>query len=180
MKQLLNLKKKFSDLKGVNLPEGIRISVFDLDDTLFNGNSSFQYYLYLCRLGLFPCSTFLSASVFLFRYQFLGLPPSELHQLVFSKLLKGKSMKTISQPVTDFWDKRFHDSFYVPAISTLRRCQEKGHYVLLLSSSPEFLVGPIAKELEVDEYKASGYDLDKKGELTSISTNVDGSFDRIG
>jgi len=85
-------------------------------------------------------------------------------------------MKTISQPVTDFWDKRFHDSFYVPAISTLRRCQEKGHYVLLLSSSPEFLVGPIAKELEVDEYKASGYDLDKKGELTSISTNVDGSF----
>ena len=106
----------------------------------------------------------------------MGLSPSKLHEAVFSKFLRNLQLETLAQHATGFWQNLLPASFYFPATSLLEESRFSGHYTLLISSSPEFLVAPIAKQLKVDEYKASCYALDGEGKMLSISLNVDGQY----
>lgn len=63
---------------------------------------------------------------------------------------------------------------YSPAIARLKLAQQLGHYTVILSNSPSFLVSAIAKFFSVDEWQASEYGLDKDRKLCNIASLMQG------
>lgn len=63
---------------------------------------------------------------------------------------------------------------YEPALKKLREGQLRGHHIVLISSSPSFLVKLIAVHFGIDEYYATEYQIDTEGKFVSIDKVLDG------
>ena len=65
-------------------------------------------------------------------------------------------------------EKDFYRFLYYPTFNRLRRAQHQGHYTVILSNGPSFIVGPIAEYLGVNEWYSSHYDVDDKGNFSAV------------
>jgi len=151
-----------------------QISAFDLDHTLVFSNSGMLFYRSLISRGYFSSFSILKAFSYAMRHSFCGLSLSALHGKVFNQLLKGEDLKFFEEEVAHFLATNFHEFLYSPALTRLRRAQHEGHYTVILSAGPSFLVGPIANYLGVNEWYASKYKVDAKGIFESIQSLVSG------
>ena len=152
----------------------MRFSVFDLDKTLLSKNSSFEFCKYLYKKKIFSSSFFLKSIFYSIRYQYFGLTLEKLHHKVFQTLLHGFSFHILSDYVCSFVEKELEGLLYMPALERLKRAQHQGHFTMILSNSPNFLVGAIAHRLQVDDWKASEYKVDKDWRLCQISRILHG------
>ncbi len=145
------------------------IHLFDLDGTLVKGNSSFHFFLYLLRKGILPWSSFFRAAAlfFAFKRQWISLP--QFHREVFRVFLKGKKKALFVDAVEPFLDLWLEKS-----LDRLLLAQAAGEKILL-SSSPDFLVGPIAQRLHIKRWEASQYAVDHEGVFSEIVNIVDGA-----
>lgn len=150
------------------------LCAFDLDHTLIRENSSFQFFRFLMRVGFFSKFSIFFSSFLYIRHHFLNLSLSQLHEIVFKKFLFGESLDILEQYIEEYLNGEFVKSLYYPAIEHLRRAQHLGHYTVILSNSPAFLVEHIADHLGVNEYHASQYGLDHNGNLSKIISIVEG------
>ncbi|EKE22155.1 MAG: hypothetical protein ACD_7C00037G0001 [uncultured bacterium] len=97
-----------------------------------------------------------------------------LHKRFFYKFLKNKSYEELANHVDVFLDKYLDKIFYLPAIKKLHEAVLDNHYIALFSSSPFFLVKPIADVLKIKEYRSTLYDLNDEKKFSKISVIVDG------
>ena len=67
-----------------------------------------------------------------------------------------------------FFRKIYISLVYEPVRRRLQEAQDAGHHVLLLSSSPDFLVGEIARRLSVERWKSTTYEVNE-GVYSKIS-----------
>lgn len=74
----------------------------------------------------------------------------------------------------DFLDESFDAMLYQPVMEHLKMAQSQGDKVLILSSSPDFLVRAIANRLGVQQWKGTGYQIDDEGKFSFISHVMDG------
>lgn len=139
------------------------ISAFDLDRTLFNSNSSYEFGRYLCRTGHFSNRALIFIFLCNFLYTIKVFSLKRLHRCAFYYLFKGAPVNSIEKWVTAFLDQHFDQMLYEPAIQKLKSAKQAGHLTIILSSSPKFLVEPIAKRLEVSLWGATEYAIDKNG-----------------
>ncbi|MGM0440040.1 MAG: HAD family hydrolase [Chlamydiota bacterium] len=151
------------------------ISVFDLDHTLLSVNSSFRFGMYLFwrgRMSLIDLYSWFSGYL---RHKYFNTPLEDLHQQVFRRLFKGKNIEEYRPLVEGFVTKKFSSILKAPIVDALERAKRAGHYTVVLSNSPIFVVGPIAKRLEVDEWEGTSYLIDDEGVLNAVDKTVDGS-----
>jgi HAD superfamily phosphoserine phosphatase-like hydrolase len=137
------------------------ISAFDLDHTLLNANSSFRFGLYLCQNKHLPLSSWFFIILCHLRHSLGLLSVTKLHETAFRRLFQGRSEPLIQKWVNEFLDKYLALLLYDPAVQRLKEAQKQGHLTVILSSSPGFLVEPIAKRLGVPLWKATKYAVDK-------------------
>lgn len=140
---------------------------FDLDHTLITSNISFDFGLYLYRRGIISLFNLIALMSWYLRHKLLGLGIEELHKAAFRRLFKGVSLDMIKTEVELFLKEKPPTLNY-PAISYLEPDS------VLLSSSPDFLVGPICKMLNIQYYKASSYAVDPSGCLNRIHEVIEG------
>jgi len=152
----------------------LQIAVFDLDRTLIKSNSSFQFCLYLYKHKVLSLFYVIKSCVYYIQHRFLGLSLTQLHEKTFKTLLKGMSLSVIASHVKSFVDGWLSEALYYPAFSELRRAQHLGFYTMILSNSPGFLVKVIAERLNVSEWKATEYEVDKDGRLCHIAHVLNG------
>ncbi len=76
----------------------------------------------------------------------------------------------IEDQVEQFLKEEFYRYIYFPSFARLRRAQHEGHLTIILSNSPSFIVGPIARYLGVPLWSASEYKVDKKGVLEAVKS----------
>jgi HAD superfamily hydrolase (TIGR01490 family) len=157
----------------------LQICVFDLDRTLIKSNSSFEFCLYLYNRKVFSIFYVLKSILYYIQHRFLGLSLTELHEKTFRTVLKGMPLVNISRHVKDFVDHWLAGALYLPAFSELRRAQHLGYYTMILSNSPSFLVKVIAEKLNVCDWKATEYEVDKDGKLCHIAHVLNGK-DKAG
>lgn len=146
------------------------VSAFDLDGTLVKGNSSYHFCKYLSRKGVLPFYSVPLSAFYYARHYFLGMPLSKIHQKIFNNLLLGRSLKDLEKHIEGFLEEYLPRSLYFPAVNSLRLAQHLGHYTVILSNSPSFLVAPLARFFGVDEWKATEYAVDKDQKLCHISS----------
>ncbi len=152
----------------------MELSAFDLDDTLIEGNSSASFCKYLYRQGELPLSVLLHSLLYSVRHRFLGMSLPDLHHSVFNRLLKGRPFAMLEKYIDKFVNEYVEKSLYLPAFIRLRRAQQLGHYTMILSNAPSFLVERFAKVLGVNAYKATEYLVDENRKFDRIKKVLEG------
>lgn len=152
------------------------MSLFDLDHTLLNKNSSFQFGIYLYRQKVLPLSSVLYyVSCYSFhKLSFLSL--QKLHRKIFSRLFLGKSSSKFIQLAEAFVKEKFESMLYFPAVRELEEAKKSGHFTAIFSSSPDFLVSLIARRFKVHEWVATRLHKDDKGHFSTLSEVVEGKL----
>jgi HAD superfamily hydrolase (TIGR01490 family) len=150
------------------------LSVFDLDHTLVSKNCSFLYCVNLVRKGVFPASYLFFSIYYYMRHRFGVLSLKGLHEGIFEKLLKGISLVSLEKEADDFVAQLLSKTYYFPALERLKLAQHLGHYTVILSNSPSFLVSRVANLLRVDAWRATEYAVDKDDKLCHISALMQG------
>lgn len=98
-----------------------------------------------------------------------------LHQRVFKVYFKNYPKEKLLFLMESFLDHHF-ESLIHPLVFT-EFLEAKGNSVLaLLSSSPDFIVEPIAKRLEIPFWIGTCYPVDSYGRLCKITHIVDGEY----
>lgn len=151
-----------------------KLSVFDLDHTLITANCSYRFCCFLFRRKLITPLSFFKASYYYARHLFFGLPLLELHRQVFNQLLKGLSPDAMKVHVDHFVEEFLGSALYMPAVVRLRLAEQLGEHTAIFSNSPDFLVGPIAKFLGVESWRATTYMHDEEGHFSGLACVVDG------
>lgn len=154
--------------------KNVGLVVFDLDHTLITANSSFRFGLYLYRQRFFPSTVFLSCLIAYMRHKWCGMSLQRLHVKSFEHLFKGCHLSNICQHVDRFLAQNLESMLYAPAVERLKSAQIRGDTVLILSSSPDFLVGEIARRLQVENWRATTYQIDSDERFISISHVMEG------
>lgn len=146
-----------------------QISVFDLDHTLFSGNSSFSFGLYLFRKKHYSFAHLLAISV-VYALVYAGvLSIAKLHEVGFKYLFRGKSEIELKEWVEEFLnEKSFETHLYKPAFEKLKAAQAEGQLTVILSTSPAFIVEAISKRLNVTHWRATQYALDNERRFCHI------------
>jgi len=148
--------------------------VFDLDRTLIVSNCSVHFCRYLVSKGILSPLTLLHSALYYFRHVFLNMTPSELHSRIFERFLKGRSLESIEKEVDAFLERYLKSALYFPVLCQLKLAQHLGHYTLILSNSPHFLVKKIAEALGVSQWRATEYAVDKEQKLCHIASIMQG------
>lgn len=150
------------------------LSVFDLDHTLLTVNISYRFGFHLCRSRFFSRWSFYLGVIDYGRHLYLGMTLTELHQRVFARLFKGHSRRVLEPQAAQFLQSELPALVYPAAMHRLKEAKKRGDYILILSSSPDFLVKPIAKELGATAWNSTIYEEDEEGILCSITQVMDG------
>lgn len=152
----------------------VYLTVFDLDRTIVADNCSFEFCRYLVNKKILPSISLLYSLFYYVKHIFFGMSLTRLHDKVFERLLQGRSLKVIEENVEPFLREYLFSRIYPPAIAQLRLAQHLGHYTLILSNSPSFLVEKIAHVLGVNEWRATQYAVDKEHNLCHIASIMQG------
>ena len=150
------------------------LTVFDLDRTLIKTNSSFRFCSQLVRARILPISAFFYAWLCCARWQWLNLSLAELHHRVFDKILKGLSFQKLQVQAGEFVKTKLPCLWNKTVLHYLNEAQKRGENILILSSSPTFLVRAIGRYLGVDEAHGTDYEVDERGMLKSIVFLMEG------
>lgn len=144
------------------------IALFDLDHTLLNVNSSYCFGKYLYRQGVFSTFKMIKLAGYYALHKANLLSMQSMQIKIFNSLFKGYSYQFFMDKADDFVQKSIDTMIYLPAYQELKKFQERGDFVAILSSSPDFLVRPISKYLGVNYLEASTYFVGESGTFTHI------------
>lgn len=152
----------------------MRVVVFDLDHTLLTVNSSFRFGLFLYRQRYFSFWKLWYCLSAYMRHKWFGMKLQDLHVKAFTHLFQGQPLAAISHEVEKFLDEFFESILYAPVVKRLKLAQAQQEKVLILSSSPDFLVKAIAHRFQVQQWKATTYQVDHEGKFAAVSHVMEG------
>lgn len=98
----------------------------------------------------------------------------KMQQKIFTRLFMGRSYNEMELFAKKFVNRDFEALLYHPAVQCLKTAQENGHYTVILSSSPSFLVELFACRFNVDAWDGTRYELDKEQRFSTISHLIEG------
>lgn len=110
------------------------------------------------------------------RHKCLRMPINELHKRSFEKLFKGHYVDEIHRLTTQFLDESLMKMINPLILARLRKAQLNGNVILILSSSPDFLVKEIAKRLGVTYWQGTIYQANSIGKFASLGQVMEGTL----
>jgi len=150
------------------------ISVFDLDHTLLNCNSSFHFVLYLFKKKRLSLLKLLYVAG-TYGWHKMGFTSLEgLYGALFKRILQGKSSLELRDLAESFIAEHIDTLLFQPLVDELREAQKQGSYTVILSCSSDFLVAPIAAYMGFNEWGAVCYREDGSKRYTEISSMMAG------
>ncbi len=150
------------------------LSVFDLDKTLLNCTLSFRFFCHLLKGRLFSRWRLLQVLYIGARYKLGALSAKEVHETVSTLFLESTSAQSIVKHSEKFPSLFSEAWINAHVIERLAEAKKAGHYIVLATSSPAFLVAPILSFFQVDELLASEYVIDNVSDRLRLIHAVDG------
>lgn len=145
-----------------------QLSAFDLDHTLLQVNSSFHFARHLQRFGIISTGAmaYLTFCYVLHKAGILSI--QQLQTRVFQRFFQGRPADLFERHAELFVQEQFSKITYTPAVDRLNAAKHNGHKVLILSSSPDFLVKTFAKAFGVQTWAGTEYLLNAEAHYYSI------------
>ncbi|MGK5595143.1 MAG: HAD family hydrolase [Parachlamydiaceae bacterium] len=140
---------------------------FDLDHTLLKINISFTFGKYLFQKGELPLFKMCYCTFQYLKHKYCGLTLQRLQSAIFDSYFAGKDAAKIEEDVNVFLDTHFSSFLQQSVYHIFLEHMSEGHRIFIFSSSPDFLVRPIAQRLGVP-YEATQYIKDCSNRFSSI------------
>ena len=150
------------------------LSVFDLDHTLVKVNTSYIFGNYLYRTKYFSFKDMIYLVLCYFRHKKLGMSLQEVHSRIFDRIFLGRSAVSMSNHLQSFLDVNLDHIINPTLLDRLRQAQKENHLVIILSSSPDFLVESIGSRLGVDISIGTSYQTNAQKYFSEISQVING------
>lgn len=151
-----------------------RLTVYDLDYTLCLANTSVRFGIYLYRKGHIPTRFLLYLSTLFFFHRLGAISTIYLHQVASRSLFSHFTLQNLHSFVEDFLDKELESMLSPMLLQRFYDEQARGDYLVILSSSPDFLVREIARRLGAHEWGGVTYE-EKEGKVSiSLKEMMDG------
>jgi len=141
----------------------VNLLCFDLDGTLYPGNTSMAFYRYLLKKGAVSWRTWPIACLAYIGYRFSCRDITLLHRFVHRWVLSKLASKRVLKLVPEFIGQLVLPNLRKKLLEHIEKAREKGHAIALLSSSPDFLVNEIAALLQIPWTLASKYPISSGG-----------------
>lgn len=134
-----------------------QIVFFDLDHTLLKRNSSFSFGLYLYKKKHISIFTLFRLFYYYALHKAGLIDIAGLHDKAFNCLFSGKSVSYFKSIADDFLHENFASLQNISTLIRYNDAKRKGHHVVILSSSPDFLVEAFARKFRPNSWQATEY-----------------------
>ena len=124
------------------------LAIFDLDNTILNGDSDYSMINYLIDINLLDKNAKLKNDEFILDYQQGQLDFNQYTNFALKPYI-GMTQNEINEVIHPFVEKIIEPMINIFALKLLHEHYEKGHEILLASATNELIVKPIAKRLEI-------------------------------
>ena len=124
------------------------LAIFDLDNTILNGDSDYSMINYLIDINLLDKNAKLKNDEFILDYQQGQLDFNQYTNFALKPYI-GMTQNKINEVIHPFVEKIIEPMINIFALKLLHEHYEKGHEILLASATNELIVKPIAKRLEI-------------------------------
>ena len=153
----------------------VRYIAVDVDGTLTHSNVSFAFGRFLYCKGMVSFFRVLLPVIFYALHVIGWISVECLHRSIFKILFCGRSKERIGEAVDEFLALSGPALLRPSVQHELTSLRNRGDRVALLSSSPDFLVSKVAHQLGIEEWVATEYEVDEKGNFSSIGRIVTGT-----
>jgi len=149
-------------------------SIFDLDYTLCTVNTSFRFGIFLVYEKFLPLykMPYLMGCYFCHKIGLMSM--STLHQQACQHLFQGKSIEILAKHVDVFLDSQLDEMLSDEMICRFDDAKSQGHYTVLLSSSPDFIVGEIARRMGFHAWAGTEYSLISDQNIGDVGQLMEG------
>ncbi|HLV18504.1 MAG TPA: HAD family hydrolase [Pseudomonas sp.] len=147
------------------------LALFDLDNTLLAGDSDHAWGEFLCRRGLVDAETYRARNDAFYQDYLDGCLDVQAYQDFCQELLGRSDMAQL-----EAWHREFMAECIEPIIlaqgeALIRRHQEAGDRVVIITATNRFITAPIAARLGVDTLLATECGMEN-GRYTGRSVDV--------
>lgn len=131
------------------------LALFDLDNTLIDGDSDYEWGNFLVAKNLVDAEEYKKANTYFYeQYKQSTLDITEYSAFSF------KPLSMLSRDKLDSLHKEFMQTFIIPRIKpmtfeVLDMHREKGHTVVIITATNSFITGPIARHLGIEHLIAT-------------------------
>ncbi len=142
------------------------IAIFDLDHTLIPIDSDYEWGQFLCRIGAVDADAFAKKNAdFFAQYQAGTLDPVEYLEFALGTLAQ------FSRDQLDSYHAQFMQEVINPALlpaahALLKKHQEQGDLIVIITATNRFVTAPIAHALGVEHLIAAEPEILADGKLT--------------
>jgi HAD superfamily hydrolase (TIGR01490 family) len=158
------------------------LAIFDLDETLIDGDCASLWSREMARLGWVDGESFLRKDAELMAEYAFGKLAMEDYMAFSLAPLVGRSREEVDYVVAPFVEEVIEPLIFSDAMRCVAAHRAAGDRILIVSASAEFLVGAIAERLGVDEVLAIDVE-EQHGFLTGRTQGVltyrDGKVQRL-
>jgi HAD superfamily hydrolase (TIGR01490 family) len=155
-----------------------KLTIFDVDNTLAHCNISFAFGKYLYKKRFFSLFTMILLVCAFFLHIIKILPLKALHYISFYLLFYKASKSQVENFAQEFVAQEYDLLIRKELENELYRLKNAGAAIWLQSSSPDFVIRPLAKKLGVNDYFATTYSVDENGKFSKMHEIVDGTVKR--
>jgi HAD superfamily hydrolase (TIGR01490 family) len=126
------------------------LAIFDLDNTLLNGDSDHAWGEFLCRKGVVDAEEYRKANDYFYE-QYKSGSMNIFEFLEFAlRPLAANSNETLAQWHAEFMQDVIEPMMLPKAAQLLRKHREAGERLMIITATNRFVTGPIAEQLGVD------------------------------
>ncbi|MGY4523633.1 HAD family hydrolase [Pseudomonas sp. TE21394] len=130
------------------------LAIFDLDETLINGDCASLWSEQMARLGWVDGKAFLRRDHELMEAYGKGHLRMEEYMAFSLEPIAGRTLEEVRHLVEPWVEEVIEPIIYGDACRCIAEHRKRGDRILIISASGTHLVGPIAARLGVDEYLA--------------------------
>lgn len=131
------------------------LAIFDLDNTLLNGDSDHAWGEFLCEKGVVDSEVYREANDY-FYVQYKNGTLDIMEFLEFAlKPLKDNEPDTLQQLHDEFMQTKIQPMMLEKAATLLQKHRDQGDFLLIITATNRFVTGPIAEHLGVDDTLAT-------------------------
>lgn len=149
----------------------MKLALFDLDNTLLNGDSDFEWSQFLIRIGILDRELFEVKNQSFYDQYKLGT--LDIYEFLDFQL---KPLSRHSRKVLDDWHQQFMRENILPiitqpALDLVRQHLDAGDICVIITATNSFVTAPIAREFGID-YLIATEPEHKDGEFTGRVADV--------
>jgi HAD superfamily hydrolase (TIGR01490 family) len=133
----------------------VTLAIFDLDNTLLGGDSDNQWGQFACQRGLVDAADFAARNEQFFTDYKSGTLDINAYLRFALSSIAGRSLDEVASLHEDFMATRIVPILLPKAGQLIASHRARGHDLLIITATPDFITRPIATLLEVPQLIAS-------------------------